>query len=141
MDTIGALRHQTIESQTSLHAESVAEGCIALWDRVATQIVLLVGEAGFESLYTRSVFLCQSQFPWLVVDTLSGPTDHRFTNLKASLQAQPLALAGEANRVLLITLTDILASLIGEPLTASILKSAWGNNSHSKADKEQAIER
>ena len=122
------LRHRTIECQMSRQGELGTEGYIGLWDLVATQIILLVGEAGFESLYARSVFLSQVQFPWLTVDIPMGPADHRFAKLKASLQAQPLRVAEEANRVLMLKLTDILASLIGEPLTASILESAWGSD-------------
>lgn len=140
MHSTGMLRHQTIARLTSQHADTVVDKCIVLWDLVAAQIILLVGETGFESLYARSIFLSQSQFPWLAIDTPIGPADHRFAKLKASLQAQPGATAGEANRVLLVIFTDILASLIGEPLTASLLDSAWGSDIQIKADKEQASE-
>ncbi len=34
----------------------------------------------------------------------------------------------EANRLLLIIFTDILASLIGEQLTTQMVRLAWGNN-------------
>jgi len=36
----------------------------------------------------------------------------------------------------LITFTDILASLIGEALTTSILRSAWGNDAPDQTDKD-----
>jgi hypothetical protein len=42
-----------------------------------------------------------------------------------SFEAQSPAQVREANSLLLITLTDILASLIGEQLTARILSLAW----------------
>ena len=104
------LRHQTIESLTTQQADMTAEGAIALLDQVAAQIIVLVGEAGFASLYARSLFVSQFQFPWLAVDGPTAQADHRFENLRASLRAQPLWLATEANRVLLVTLTDILAN-------------------------------
>jgi hypothetical protein len=44
-----------------------------------------------------------------------------------SLEGQTPAQASEANRLLLITFTDILAALIGEQLTTSILRLAWGS--------------
>ena len=127
MQTIGMLRHQTIESLASQPTEMAVDALIALWDRVSAQIILLVGEGGFDSLFERSVHLSQSQYPWLSVSLLAGQTERRFSNLKLSLQAQPQALASEANRLLLVTFTDILASLIGESLTASVLDSAWGD--------------
>ena len=44
--------------------------------------------------------------------------------------------ASEANNLLLITFTDILASLIGEKLTTTILYSAWGNDASGGTSKE-----
>jgi len=44
--------------------------------------------------------------------------------------------ASAANSLLLIKFTDILASLIGEGLTTSILRSAWGNDAPNRAGKE-----
>ncbi len=44
-----------------------------------------------------------------------------------SFEGHTPAQASEANRLLLITFTDILSSLIGEELTTSILRSAWGS--------------
>jgi hypothetical protein len=53
-----------------------------------------------------------------------------------SLSDQTPAQAGAANRLLLITFTDIMASLIGEALTTRILSSAWGNVAADKNGKE-----
>ncbi len=117
---------------------------INLWEQMATQLIALIGEDGFNSLYARSVFLSQSIFPWLAASSLPPRTDHRFANLKTSLDGQTPAQAVKANRFLLITFTDILASLIGEPLTARVLRTAWGveallgkheNNVADSADK------
>ena len=44
-----------------------------------------------------------------------------------SLEGQTPVQAGEANSLLLISFTDILASLIGEQLTTRILCLAWGS--------------
>jgi hypothetical protein len=125
METSELLRHQKIKSLTVQHTEKVADAAIDLWELMATQIILIVGEGGFNSLYARSLFLTQSTFPWLVDGPLPPQTDHRFTELKMSLEGQTPAQASEANSLLLITFTDILASLIGEQLTTSILCAAW----------------
>jgi hypothetical protein len=52
------------------------------------------------------------------------------------LADQTPAHARAAHSLLLTTLTDILASLIGEQLTASILRSAWGNLASATSGKE-----
>ena len=53
-----------------------------------------------------------------------------------SFERQSSAQASAANSLLLINFANILASLIGEQLTTSILRSAWGNDASMKADKE-----
>jgi hypothetical protein len=118
------------------HTEKVADAAINLWEQMATQIISIVGEDGFSSLYVRSVFLAQPTFPWLASSSLSPQTDQRFAELKTSLEGQMPVQAREANSLLLLTFTGILAALIGEPLTARILRSAWGNDASYSTSKE-----
>lgn len=146
METGSLLRHQIIENHMAQHTEKVADAAIDLWEPMATQIISIVGEGGFNSLYARSVFLTQTTFPWLAASSLGCPdkslsstppqTDRRFAKLKMSLEGQAPAQVIEANNLLLITFTDILASLIGEQLTTSILRSAWSDEASDRAGKE-----
>lgn len=136
MYTNDLLRHQIIDSLMAQRTEKVADAAIIFWEKLATEVITLVGEGGFDSLYARSVFLTQSTFPWLAASSLSPQTDYRFAELKASLAEQTPVQAGEAIGLLLITFTDILAVLIGEQLTTRILRSAWGNGASDKAGKE-----
>lgn len=130
------LRHQMIKSLIPPQYEKVADSAINLWEPMAAQISSIVGAGGFNSLYARSVFLTQPAFPWLAAGLMSPQTDHRFAALRLSLEGQTPAQAREANSLLLITFTDILASLIGEELTSSILRSAWGDNASISAGME-----
>ena len=135
MQTSDHLRHQIIKSLMAQHPEKVADAAILLWEQVATQIIAIVGENGFNSLYARSVFITHATYPWLAAEpgstdksfSSSPQTAHRFTALKMSLAGQTLAQASKANSLLLLNFTDILASLIGEQLTITILRSAWGS--------------
>jgi hypothetical protein len=136
METSDVLRHQKIKSLTAQPTEKVADAAIGLWEQLATQIISIVGEGGFDSLYARSLFLSRSTFPWLVASSGAPQIDHRFEKLKTSLAGQTPVLASEANRLLLITFTDILASLVGEQLTARILDSAWDHDAQDTAGKE-----
>ena len=119
-----------------MHPENVVDAAIKLWEQMATEIISIVGESGFNSLYSRSIFLTQSTFPWVAASTQSPLTNQRFAELKMNFEGQTPAQAIEANSLLLITFTDILASLIGEQLTNTILRSAWGNDATSKTNKE-----
>jgi dolichol kinase len=56
--------------------------------------------------------------------------------LRTHLADQTPAHARAANSLLLTSFTDILASLIGEQLTASILRSAWGTLASVTSSKE-----
>lgn len=136
METSDLPRRQIIESLMAQPTEQIADAAISLWEKLAIEIISIVGEGGFTSLYARSVFLSQSRFPWLAASSLAPQTDHRFAQLRISLTEQTPADASEASRLLLITFTDILASLIGERLTAGILRSAWGDDASDRADKE-----
>ena len=136
MDTSKVLRHQKIQGLTEKHTEKVADAAIGFWEQAATQIISIVGEGGFDSLYARSMFLTRSTFPWLVATSESRQSHHRFADLKTSLEGQTPAQIREANSLLLITFTDILASLIGEPLTARILDSAWDDDDQKTVGRE-----
>jgi hypothetical protein len=67
----------------------------------------------------------QARGPWLAVDELPTQTDQLLAQLRTCFETQAPVQASAANSLLLITFTDILASLIGEALTTSILRSAW----------------
>ena len=130
------LRHQIIESLTASHPEKAADAAVGLWEQLAVQIVAIIGVGGFNSLYARSQFLTQSSFPWLSGCELSCSVDQRFTALKNSLEERAPGDALEANNRLLCTFTDILAALIGEALTSSILRSAWGDHAPTQDQQE-----
>ncbi len=136
MEPSNSLRRQIIENLIPQNTEAFADAAISQWERMATQIISIVGEGGFHALYIRSAFLARSTFPWLPVNSPPPRTDARFAHLKTSLEGQTPEQASAANNLLLITLTDILASLIGEDLTIRILRSAWGNDAPGRACKE-----
>lgn len=106
-----------------------------LWEQMSTKIISIVGEGGFHSLYARSLFIARVRFPWLAADELSTQTDQLFTQLRKCFEAQTPVQVSTANSLLLITFTDILASLIGEALTTSILRSAWDSDASNQAGK------
>lgn len=136
MPSSDLLRRQIIESLTTQRSDPAAEAVTSLWAPLATQIISIVGPAGFESLYARSVFLCQATFAWLSSNSTSAQSDAWLVDLKSRLQGQSPALASEANCLLLLTFTNLLASLIGEPLTARILNSAWDKTTRETIRKD-----
>ncbi|HEY8095012.1 MAG TPA: hypothetical protein VIE65_02825 [Methylobacter sp.] len=136
MENSSLLRHKIINSLMAQRTEKVADAAIIIWEQMATQIILIIGQGGFNSLYERSLFLTQSTFPWLSANSTASPTGQRFADLRKSFEGQSPVQVCEANSLLLITFTDILASLIGEQLTTSILRSSWGNSALVGLGKE-----
>lgn len=116
--------------------DAIVDVSIRLWEKMAGELVSIIGEAGFHSLYKRSLHLTAATFPWLEPCFSSSSYRSSIEELNKCLAAQDSTNAGEANTALLITFIDILALLIGELLTSSILRSAWGDDALDKVVKE-----
>lgn len=127
---------QLIEIFEPQDTEKAVDSAIDLWELLTVRIISIIGEAGFDSLYARSIFITQSTYPWLAASLPPPQAVHRFAELKTCLAGQTPAQASEANRLLLITFTDILASLIGENLIMHILRSTWSNDTSNKPGQE-----
>jgi hypothetical protein len=142
MTTWHARRQRFIETAMAKSAGSGADVAIQLWQPLALQLIAIIGESGFNHLYARSLHLSQAAFPWLPRGDASPSADYRFTDLKVSLEGQSPSEANRASQMLLLTFTNILASLIGEGLTTGILNSAWGDDASDRdfAGKESQNE-
>jgi hypothetical protein len=116
--------------------EAILDVTVNLWERLASELISIIGEGGFQSLYSRSMHLTSATFPWLVLSHPWQRADSRFADLKISLEGRDFPEASEASITLLITFIDILALLIGEHLTTSMLRSAWGDDASDIAEKE-----
>lgn len=116
--------------------EAVADAAISLWERLASELISIIGEGGFQSLYARSAHLTGATFPWMVLKHPGKEPDSRFADFRMSLEGRDFTEASEASIALLITFIDILALLIGEHLTTSILRSAWGDDALDIDGKE-----
>jgi hypothetical protein len=136
MATSDLPRHQIIKILMAQPPEKAADAAIHIWEQMASHIITIIGEDGFNSLYARSLFLSQAKFPWLSTSSPTPNAVHRFDELKTSLEAQAPAQASEANSLLLVTFIEILASLIGAQLTSHILQLAWGINTGNSTNKE-----
>lgn len=122
--------------------DSVADLTLNLWQHLASQLISIIGEGGFKMLYERSLHLTSSSFPWLAPGSTSPEHDaasgSHFEDLKMNLEERAPPDARAASSALFVTFTDLLASMIGEPLTIRILDSAWaGVTSDGPAAEQQ----
>ena len=114
----------------------IVDVSILLWVKMARQLVSIIGEGGFQSLYDRSLHLTVPTFPWLTSCNSSKPKASRFEELRKCLADQELINSGEASIAFLISFVDILAVLIGEFLTSTILDLAWADHAIETVVKE-----
>lgn len=158
METSDIRRQQLIERAMAKNDGEVADVAIQLWQALMPKLTSIIGEGGFNSLYARGLYLTHTDFPWLapgessryLTDAAflwrasgeSSSAASRFAGLKFSLERQSAPEANQASLMLLLTVTNILASIIGEPLTIGILHSAWGDDASdvNAAGKESTNE-
>ena len=116
-------------------SEEVVERAVRLWGSLGSELIPIIGEAGFAIIYARSLHLNQSAFPWLPVGPVPNPVGPLFTSLATSLNERTPAETLEACQALFLTFTDMLAVLIGESITTSILRAAWGDDTHENTQQ------
>ena len=119
-------------------AEALAAAAHRAYDDLARVSAPLIGQAGVDALTGRAVHLAQREYSWLVhtpegtpVSTERTPgtppeqADGPFAHVIVSLERQDPAVATEAAGAVLATLTGLLVTFIGEPLTTRLLQKAW----------------
>ncbi|CAN5234752.1 hypothetical protein BH10PSE16_BH10PSE16_23090 [soil metagenome] len=129
-------RRQLIETALTQDPEAVVPVTIRLWERLAPELISIIGEGGFTPLYARSVRLACARYPWMAQGAAPALGHARFTELQALLQAQDLVQASQASMALFTIFLDVLASLIGEELTTHLLHSAWSQETSETPAKD-----
>jgi hypothetical protein len=135
MATTEQQRHRMIERAVLRRPDTQADISIGMWESLATELRTIIGERGFELLYARSLERAGAQFPWLAPHPPQAAGD-AFALLTASLNARAPAEAHAASAAFLNVFTDTLILLIGELLTNSLLRKAWGDDVVNNAGTE-----
>ncbi len=136
MATIDDQRHQMIRTVIMRRPDAVGEVSLHLWECLASELTSIIGDGGFQSLYARSIHLARAQFSWIALSEPTLSIAYVFANLKKCLEERDPEVACEASITLLNIFIDILILLIGELLTTSILRSAWGDDAMNIAGTE-----
>jgi hypothetical protein len=113
------------EAGTDADAKALAAAALRVYDTLAGQLALLIGEGGVRALTARSLHLVRRDFPWLAEAQDPDPSEGPFAQVGFCLERQEPAIAMEAATAALATLGGLLATLIGETLTMRVLRAAW----------------
>lgn len=106
-------------------ARAVVDAVTRTWQFMAAQLEPVIGTRGVGVLLDRALYLTGRDFPWLAQ---TGPLDAEtdpLARLQARFASRDATEAAEAGCALLVRFTELLASLIGEPLTERLLASVW----------------
>ena len=120
-------RHQTIQLAIAQHNTAMVSASIGLWTRLASTLLLTIGETSFQSLFSRSVHVTAKTFSWMMPGHAVGAAESGFVGLRTCLEGQGIELSSTASASLLNEFINMLVLLLGEQLTTSILSSAWGD--------------
>jgi hypothetical protein len=96
---------------------------------VADRLAPVIGAQGVDVLFSRSLHLTSAAFPWLATAGDRGGSTAQLASLKARLAGRELDISAEASCALLVTFTELLATLIGESLTGRLLGPIWAPQS------------
>jgi hypothetical protein len=125
-----ALRQLALKALAQRAGSAAGAGALAAaaqraYDDLAQVSTPLIGQVGVDALTGRTLYLAQRKYPWLIhtrePDEWKGP----FAQIVFCLERQDPAVATEAAGAVLTTLTGLLVTFIGEPLTTRLLRKAW----------------
>lgn len=120
------LTHRVAEDADS---RQIAAAINALWTDIETALQPIVGRRGVAALFKRTLHLAAARHPWLAPLKPGSDDAIDLGQLTALFAAQPPSRAGEAGSALFEIFRELLATLIGAPLSERLLQTAWSNSS------------
>jgi hypothetical protein len=133
------LAHETNgEPATS---ENLAAASGRLLDELSQRLAEVIGHAGTQAVFFRAVNLCKPEFP--VLDDCIGPLERGESMaepLRACLQEQAPDVIREVSVTLFATFAGLLATVIGDRLTLSLLQQMWPETLLPEADLQETEE-
>jgi len=110
-------------------AGRIADKAVSIWRDVDAALSPVIGQRGVAALFKRSLSLTRPAHAWLAAVQEGADRPGDFAALKTALSQQTSSDAVAANGELLQKFLDLLTHLIGESLTARLLRSVWDNSS------------
>ncbi len=138
---ISALGRQAalfISASKGASSKRTADSAEALWIDIDAALTPIIGARGVNALFKRSVSLVGNHHPWLQVASNVAVNPHAFSVLAATLSQQSPSSAATVNGELLQAFYELLAGLIGDPLTTRLLQPALENLSNGDDALEMA---
>jgi hypothetical protein len=120
-----ALKALAQRAGSAAGAGPLAAAAQSAYADLAREAAPLIGQVGVDALTGRTLYLAQRKYPWLVHTREPDQWKGAFAQIVFCLERQDPAVASEAAGAVFATLTGLLGTLIGEPLTVRLLRKAW----------------
>jgi hypothetical protein len=99
-----------------------ADGFGRTWAAMSKRLSRVIGERGVEVLLARAVRLTSATYPWLAGRAVEGePMAH----LQRILTERSVEERADASVAILVSVTGLLTTLVGEPLCHRLLEPVW----------------
>jgi len=105
--------------------DQVVDAIMAIWRESEIALSPIIGHRGVAALFHRSLNLVSAMHPWLAAGHGGALDAADPSALKAALLQQPAAAAAAGGAALFQSFHDLLATLVGAPLTNRLLHSVW----------------
>ena len=106
-------------------AEQIAGAIVAVWQEIDLALNPIIGHRGVAALFNRSLYLTATAHPWLIVGHQGATAAIDPSALQAVLARQDAAEAAAGGIALFQQFRELLASLVGAPLTDRLLQPTW----------------
>jgi hypothetical protein len=122
-------------------SESLAAASARLLDRLAHRVALVIGPVGVQAIFRRAVKLRKSEFTFLDERVISPERgDSLVEPLRACLREQEPEVVQEVTVILFVTFAGLLATVIGDRLTWSLLQQIWPDTLLPDTELQEAEE-
>jgi hypothetical protein len=118
------------------NAARVSDVIVAKVRDIRAALQAIIGPAGVAALYSRSLHVAGSAYPWLTETVGPIPTREDLPALRSVIAQQNSAEAAAGGLLLLQTFNDLLINLIGRSLTDQLLGPIWVRPPNRNADKD-----
>lgn len=115
----------TRRAGSSTGASTVVNAARLTHNDLTAVLAPLISSSGVEALWGRAFDLAQREYPAEDRRGDNGGTDEPFTQVSRWLERQDPSAATDAAAAMFATFAQLLATLIGEPLTMRYLEKAW----------------
>lgn len=126
---VSELALQVVAKRAGPSASATVLAAVArrTYDELAEVAAPLIGQVGVEALMSRAVHLARRDYPWLGSDRPNSPQheENSFAEVARCLERSEAGLAADAAAAVFARLVGLLATLIGDRLTAPLLYKAW----------------